>query len=86
MAIRGFCVFTPIDTPDLSFYQIFLLKLERIDRPVTVDELVEAWALPKTLINNWLKQSIEEGKVKKLNKPARYQFSPIDQLGLRLHT
>ncbi len=76
----------PIDTPDLSFYQIFLLKLERIDRPVTVDELVEAWTLPKTLINNWLKQSIEEGKVKKLNKPARYQFSPIDQLGLSLHT
>ncbi|GFM89172.1 hypothetical protein PSCICO_45710 [Pseudomonas cichorii] len=76
----------PIDTPDLSFYQIFLLKLEKIGRAVTVDELAEEWTIPKTLINNWLKQSIEEGQVKKLKNPVRYQLSSIDQLGLSLHT
>ncbi|AHF66033.1 DNA-processing protein DprA [Pseudomonas cichorii] len=76
----------PIDAPDLSFYQIFLLKLEKIGSPVTVDELAEEWAIPKTLINNWLKQSIEEGQVKKLKNPVRYQLSSIDQLELSPHT
>ncbi|MBX8492646.1 DNA-protecting protein DprA [Pseudomonas cichorii] len=72
--------------PDLSFYQVFLLKLENMGKPVTVDDLVEEWAIPKTLINTWLKQSIEEGRVKKLKNPIRYEFSSIDQLGLSLQT
>ena len=73
-----------VDFPDLSFYQLFLQKLERSGKSVTIDELVEQWELPKTLVNTWLKQSIEEGVVKKLNKPIRYQFVNISQLGLCL--
>ncbi|MEO8642554.1 MAG: DNA-processing protein DprA, partial [Pseudomonas sp.] len=73
-----------VDFPDLSFYQLFLQKLERSGKSVTIDELVEQWELPKTLVNTWLKQSIEEGVVKKLIKPIRYQFVNVSQLGLCL--
>lgn len=72
------------DLPDLSFYQFFLQKLERHDKSVTIDELVEQWALPKSLVGAWIKQAIDEGRVKKLSKPVRYQFASVSQLGFSL--
>ncbi|MNO09486.1 hypothetical protein D3C81_2326960 [compost metagenome] len=51
---------------------------------MTIDELVEQWALPKSLVNEWLKQATDEGRVSKLSKPVRYQVVSVSQLGLHL--
>ncbi|MEN2506144.1 DNA-processing protein DprA [Stutzerimonas stutzeri] len=58
---------------EMSFYQFFLSKMACIQAAVTADELAERWDVPKKQINDWLKQSVDEGRVQKLPKPVRYQ-------------
>jgi predicted Rossmann fold nucleotide-binding protein DprA/Smf involved in DNA uptake len=60
---------------EMSFYQFFLTKMECIQAAVTADELAERWDVPKRQINDWLKQSVDEGRVRKLSKPVRYQLT-----------
>ncbi|WP_353629188.1 DNA-processing protein DprA [Pseudomonas aeruginosa] len=59
---------------EMSFYQFFLSKMACIQVAVTADELAERWDVPKKQINDWLKQSVDEGRVQKLSKPVRYQL------------
>ncbi len=57
-----------------DFYQLFISELQRlISTPVTVDQLVVMLNLHKSQINDWLKRAVEEDRVKKLNRPVRYQ-------------
>jgi predicted Rossmann fold nucleotide-binding protein DprA/Smf involved in DNA uptake len=58
---------------EMSFYQFFLKKIACFDDAVTVEELYAQWDVPKKQINDWLKQSIDEGLVQRLTKPLRYQ-------------
>lgn len=67
---------------ELSFYRLFLQKLERVDEPLTTESLAERFELPKSLVAQWLGQGVEDGVVTKLSKPVRYQFQPAKQLGL----
>ncbi|MGM0783583.1 MAG: DNA-processing protein DprA [Pseudomonadota bacterium] len=61
----------------IDFYQLFLSELQRLARnPKTVDEITSETSLHKTQVNAWLKQALEEGRVKKLNRPVRYQAIP----------
>ncbi|MNF50264.1 hypothetical protein D3C85_703630 [compost metagenome] len=73
-----------IDLLDLSFYELFLKKLERHRNPVTIDELIEKWGLPKSLVGLWVKQAIDQQRLKKLSNPVRYQYVAPSQLGLGL--
>jgi predicted Rossmann fold nucleotide-binding protein DprA/Smf involved in DNA uptake len=59
---------------EMSFYQFFLSKMTSLKAAVTADELAERWDVPKKQINDWLKQSVDEGRVQKLTKPVRYQL------------
>ena len=59
---------------EMSFYQFFLKKIACFNDAVTVDELDAQWDVPKKQINDWLKQSVDEGLVQKLTKPVRYQL------------
>ncbi|MDF3932212.1 DNA-processing protein DprA [Pseudomonas citronellolis] len=59
---------------EMSFYQFFLSKMAHLQAAVTADELAERWDVPKKQINDWLKQSVDEGRVRKLSKPVRYQL------------
>ena len=59
---------------EMSFYQFFLSKMASLQAAVTADELAERWDLPKKQINDWLKQSVDEERVRKLSKPVRYQL------------
>ncbi|MBA1264205.1 DNA-processing protein DprA [Stutzerimonas stutzeri] len=65
---------------EMSFYQFFLSKMACLQAAVTVDELVERWGVSKKQINDWLKQSVDEGRVRKLSKPVRYQL--VEDFGL----
>lgn len=59
---------------EMSFYQFFLKKIACFNETVTADELDAQWDVPKKQINDWLKQSVDEGLVQKLTKPVRYQL------------
>lgn len=59
---------------DVDFYQFFTLKLQRLaTSAITLDELIENTGLHKSQLNEWLKKAVDEGVVKKLNRPVRYQ-------------
>lgn len=62
-------------TEDLSFYDFFLYKINKltIDEAKTTDDLIEELNIAKGQLNSWLKLAVEESKIKKLTKPVRYQ-------------
>ena len=58
----------------VDFYQLFTSELQRLaEKPVTVDALVESTQLHKSQLTEWLKRAVDDGVVKKLNRPVRYQ-------------
>tara|TARA_R110001606_G_C15398475_1_gene652545 strand:+ start:4206 stop:5537 length:1332 start_codon:yes stop_codon:yes gene_type:complete len=72
------------DLAAVTFYQLFLHKMQEHSKPVTVEELMEEWDLSKKPVEEWLKRALDERKVKKLSKPVRYQVITASQLGLGL--
>lgn len=64
-----------INLADISFYEFFLIKLEKHGQSVTIGEMAELWELPKSLIQTWVKQAMAENRVEKLSKPVRYQLA-----------
>ncbi|MGJ0625174.1 DNA-processing protein DprA [Xenorhabdus bovienii] len=59
-----------------DFYQVFINELKKLaDEPKRIEDLIEATKLHKSQVMCWLKQAIEDGYVKKLNRPVRYQFA-----------
>ena len=68
----------------ISFYDLFLMKAEPLcsGAAVTAQQLVELLAVNKTQINAWLKQAVADGKIQKLSKPLRYEWSKQESLRL----
>lgn len=63
--------------PDnLGFYQLFLRHLRTLTAktPATDQELLTRFDIGKPQLRDWLKRAMEEGQVKKLSKPVRYQW------------
>lgn len=61
----------------IDFYRLFLSELQRLaESPKTVEEIIAETCLHKTQVNAWLKQAVEEGRMKKLTRPVRYQATP----------
>ena len=60
----------------LDFYQIFVREAARIaSTPLSINELSQKTALHKSQLNDWLKRMLDEGLVKKLERPKRYQYT-----------
>lgn len=59
-----------------SFYELFLRRFEQIarDSAFTSDELCAIFEIQKSQLADWMKRASEEGKVRKLVKPVRYQW------------
>nr|WP_305849269.1 DNA-processing protein DprA [Providencia sp. M-27] len=58
----------------VDFYQLFASELQQLaEKPVTLDTLVESTQLHKSQLTEWLKRAVDDGVVKKLNRPVRYQ-------------
>lgn len=58
----------------VDFYQMFISELQHLaEKPVTVDALIESTQLHKSQLTEWLKRAVDDGVVKKLNRPARFQ-------------
>ncbi|MDI5934666.1 DNA-processing protein DprA [Halomonas sp. M4R5S39] len=61
----------------INFYRLFLSELQRLaQNPRTADDITTETGLHKTQVNAWLKQAVEEGRLKKLTRPVRYQAIP----------
>lgn len=59
----------------IDFYQAFVLEMTRITRmAVTTDEIVGELALHKSQVNAWLERACDDGLMKKLKGPVRYQI------------
>ena len=57
-----------------DFYQAFLDEItRRSSEIVTTEELVSELDLQKSQVNPWLRRATEDGILKKLTKPVRYQ-------------
>lgn len=70
-------ILTPTNSTSepIDFYKLFIIVIERLsDSPVTIDELLDQTALHKSQLNEWLKRAIDDGVIKKLNRPKRYQL------------
>jgi len=74
------------DLSQVTFYEVFVVKVKELcgKEPRTTDDLVEALALNKTQLNTWLKQAVENGELKKLAKPVRYEAGSSKQGALAL--
>lgn len=60
----------------VDFYRLFMTELQRLaESPFTVDKLTEVTGLNKSQVLDWLKRAEEDGLVKKLNRPTRYQLN-----------
>jgi predicted Rossmann fold nucleotide-binding protein DprA/Smf involved in DNA uptake len=58
----------------VDFYRLFITELDRLATiPVTFDALVKNTGLHKAQLNDWLKRATNDGVIKKLNRPVRYQ-------------
>ncbi len=64
----------------VDFYQLFIAELQRYaENPVTSDELMAYTQLNKHQIADWLKRAEDDGMVKKLTRPVRYQSTESTQ-------
>ncbi len=68
----------------INFYDLFLMKAEPLcsGSSITAQQLAESLAVKQTQINAWLKQTVAEGKMQKLSKPARYEWGKQESLML----
>lgn len=63
-----------------NFYEYFLLAVQPLlIEAKNVDELVDLLDLNKQQLNAWLKKAVEEERIKKLNKPVRYEWIGEDE-------
>ena len=63
-----------VPSSPIDFYQLFTVELQCLAKsPISVDELAECTKLHKLQLTDWLRRAEEEGVVKKLNRPVRYQ-------------
>jgi len=62
--------------PELSFYDLFLIKLGSFPHSVTASELSEEWHVPRKLVDEWLARAVDEGvMVPSGKKPVKYHFN-----------
>lgn len=62
-----------------GFYSLFVGELARqAVEPISADELTEKTGLHKSQLADWLKRSLDDGYIKKLSRPVRYQYIKND--------
>lgn len=70
---------------EINIYQFFLIKLARLTKKEAKipDELIKDLNVSKSQLNIWLKEAVAEKKIKKLNRPIRYQsLADIEQISM----
>ncbi len=58
---------------DAIYQAVLPVILEHLEQAALPEELADKLDVAKSQLNKWLKKAVEEGKIKKLLKPVRYQ-------------
>lgn len=62
-----------------DFYSLFVGALARLAvEPISAEALIEKTGLHKSQLADWLKRALDEGCIKKLSRPVRYQYVKND--------
>jgi len=62
-----------------DFYGLFVSELSRLAlEPINTDVLTEKTGLHKSQLADWLTRSLDDGYIKKLSRPVRYQYVKND--------
>ena len=65
---------SPITTPKYTIYEAVLpVIINQLGSPTAVDELSKTLNVSKTQLNSWIKKAVNEGKIRKLSRPVRYE-------------
>lgn len=65
----------------VDFYSLFLQRMLKLtsDGPLKVDDISDRLELEKSQANSWLKRGVADDKIKKFDKPVRYQSASAEQ-------
>ena len=65
---------SPVTTPKYTIYEAVLpVIINQLGSPTAVGELSKTLNVSKTQLNNWIKKAVNEGKIRKLSRPVRYE-------------
>ena len=65
----------PSSNASITIYDAVLpIILEKLETPVSTDELAKSLNVSKTQLNKWLKRAVENGCIRKLSRPVRYEI------------
>jgi predicted Rossmann fold nucleotide-binding protein DprA/Smf involved in DNA uptake len=61
------------ESPDSIYQAVLPVILNKLECPVTIEQLAESLDVAKTQLNSWLIKAVDENKVIKLSRPVRYK-------------
>ncbi len=65
----------PESPQEMTFYELFLAKVQVLcSEGRSVVDLTEALLVGRSQLGSWLKRAVAEGRLRKLNRPVRYQW------------
>lgn len=64
---------------DKGFYSLFLVRMLDLTaaKPMKADDIASRLELERSQTNAWLKRGVNDGKIKKLAKPVRYESTAV---------
>ena len=70
-----------IATPESTIYEAVLpVIINQLEAPTAVEELSKILEVSKTQLNSWIKKAVNEGRIRKLLRPVRYEKAIPDKL------
>jgi predicted Rossmann fold nucleotide-binding protein DprA/Smf involved in DNA uptake len=65
-----------VDIQTVSFYSLFLSRMRVLTArtPATVEDLLAHMDIAKSQLQEWLKRAINDGHIRRLQKPVRYEW------------
>jgi predicted Rossmann fold nucleotide-binding protein DprA/Smf involved in DNA uptake len=70
-----------IVTPESTIYEAVLpVIINKLESPTAADELSKILDVSKTQLNSWIKKAVDEGRIRKLLRPVRYEKAIPDKL------
>lgn len=63
----------------MDFYSLFLTRMmeSATSTALSADEIAAAFRLEKSQVSAWLKRGVDDGTMRKLSKPTRYQWTGV---------
>ena len=71
---------SPVITSECDIYKAVLpVIMNQLGSPAAIDELSKILNVSKTQLSRWIKKAVNEGKMRKLLRPVRYEKTKVDE-------